>query len=170
MWKNLNTSAISQDDSRDVENLFMSFMAYINPGISMVSFRQEPWRGRSGLQGVFSPSPSKASKRRTLRQKKSIPLCITNHFMTHLMAEGRQNVWGLVCFCKLLIAASSLAGPALSLGWALDVLLGACSSTGLATPLNLFGEKWWLSVQLFYLNFVDKNLLSGCILWHVGLQ
>ena len=57
--------------------LLASFIAYINRRIAMVSFQT-----RSDLQGVFSFSPSKASKRRTLRQKKSILLCnIINHFV-----------------------------------------------------------------------------------------
>ena len=54
MWKNLNTSAISQDDSPDMENLLMPFMAYINPGISMVSsqtrtVKRKKWPPRSFL-------------------------------------------------------------------------------------------------------------------------
>jgi len=54
MWKNLNTSAISQDDSLDMENLLMSFMAYINPGIPMVSsktrtVKRKEWSSRSSL-------------------------------------------------------------------------------------------------------------------------
>lgn len=55
MWKNPITSAISQDDSPDMWNLIISFMAYINPGISMVSSqtkrttKTKKWSSRSFL-------------------------------------------------------------------------------------------------------------------------
>lgn len=69
----MNISLIWRDDSPDLENPLASFVAFINPGICMASYqtRTIKWYSRTS-----SSSPSKVSKRRTLRQRKRMLLCI----------------------------------------------------------------------------------------------